>query len=343
MNKQPTAYDVAKLAGVSQTTVSFVFNKRDEMGIGNETRVKVLDAALKLGYQPNRLARALSIGKTNTIALWTYGVYDHYYSQAVWMFRDILRRDGYEVQMVETDDLIDEYAMWLNSELWPVDGIIAFESPKCVDAYIQASPDGHKPIVSAGSYCSMNSDYVGVDLLSGTLDAVNHLIACGHSRILWVGIADDLAVGQARYDGYVAAMDEAGLKKEFLCVQISHPSEYRRPTYDAVGPYIEKNGCPDAIFCVTDEMTIAILRRLRDMEIRVPEDISLIGCDGIPETDYHEPRLSTVATPIEQMCDLSWEFLRKRIENPGIDRQHVVLKPTLIIRESSDYQRQAFP
>lgn len=340
MRRRPTAYDVAKAAGVSQTLVSFVLNGRDEMGIAQDTRARVLDAALKLGYQPNRLAKALSVGRTRSIALWTYGVYDAYYSHAIWRFREIMKPDGYDVQVVETNELIGKDATWRSSEFWPVDGILAFESPACVDAFLDTDTGRRIPVVSVGAYWSEKSDFVGVDLRFGAFEAVNHLVRNGNRRIAWFGSHHEIRPGASRYDGYLAAVSEAGLKPEFMGPVIEHPADYRRCAFEFIGQYIEAHGCPEAIFCEADEMMIGALRRLRDIGLRVPQDVALVGCDGIPETDYHEPRLSTVASPTNRMCSLAWQFLRNRIENPDRERQSALLRPVLRVRESSDCIRK---
>ncbi|MCX8052952.1 MAG: LacI family transcriptional regulator [Armatimonadetes bacterium] len=340
MKRRVRASDVAQMAGVSTATVSLVLSGRHGSRVSPQTRERVLNAALKLGYQPDPLARALSTGKTHSIALWTYGVYDAYYSQAVWLFQELLNKDNYEVQLVETDELVDENATWRNSALWPVDGILAFESPMCVDAYLQTSPEDRKPTVSAGAFWSDKTDYVGVDLLSGTVSVIRHLLENGNRRIAWLGPSSEAWMGEPRQVGYVSVMKDAGLPTEFIYVPVESATEFRRATYENIDTYLEKNGCPEAIFCAADEMMIGALRRLHERGIRVPEDVALAGCDGIPETEYHEPRLSTLATPIEQVCRIAWEFLRRRIENPNIDRQGIVLQPQLVIRESSDYLRR---
>ncbi len=340
MKRKPTINDVGKLAGVSVATVSLVFSGKYKTRVSEETRKRVLDVAAQIGYRPNRLARTLSMGKTHSIALWTYGVYDAYYSNAVWQFQEILKNDHYEVQLVETDELIDENAMWRDSALWPVDGIIAFESPTCVRAYLQTNPTDLKPIVSTGAFYTDETDYVGVDLLSGTKSAMDHLIENGNRRIAIVIPDNDYWMNDFRQMAYSSAMKEAGLPTEHIRINVPLPSEFRKSAYENVGAYFEANGVPEAIFCVADELMIGTVRKLLEMGVRIPEDTSIVGCDGIPETEYHDPTLSTLETPIEALCEYTAEFLRNRLKDPSLEKQGIVLQQTLRIRESSDYKRR---
>jgi len=90
------------------------------------------------------------------------------------------------------------------------------------------------------------------------------------------------------------------------------------------------SGCaPTALGC------IGVQRGLLDLGLRVPEDAAIVGCDGIDETEFHQPALSTIALPQEEMCRLAWQFLRRRIEEPDAPRQAAILKPRLVVRESS--------
>jgi hypothetical protein len=103
----------------------------------------------------------------------------------------------------------------------------------------------------------------------------------------------------------------------------------------AIGSYVSENGLPEAIFCVNDEIAIGCYRGLADIGIEVPRDVLLIGFDGIVETEYQRCPITTVSAPLKQMCQLAWNFLEDRLREPGRDFQQVVLKPELVIREST--------
>ena len=104
---------------------------------------------------------------------------------------------------------------------------------------------------------------------------------------------------------------------------------------ESIQEFIRGQGCPEAIFCHSDDVALGIYRGLRDMQLRVPQDVALVGCDGIQDTEYLESPITTLVQPIAEICETAWRFLLQRLENPGLDRQQAVLQPGLAIRESS--------
>jgi LacI family transcriptional regulator len=94
-------------------------------------------------------------------------------------------------------------------------------------------------------------------------------------------------------------------------------------------------GGVDALFCNNDDLALGAYRGLREAGLRVPDDVMLVGCDGIEDMQFLEQPLTTIAIPVEEMCALAWRFLRRRIENPDTPLQHALLQPTLVVRESS--------
>jgi LacI family transcriptional regulator len=106
-------------------------------------------------------------------------------------------------------------------------------------------------------------------------------------------------------------------------------------SYKSVRDYVGKNANVDGIFCHNDDMAFGAHRALYDLGRRIGPDVALVGCDGIEETEYLSPPLTTVVQPIDEMCELAWEFLRNRIENPTAPLQQRHLRPKLVIRASS--------
>jgi len=129
------------------------------------------------------------------------------------------------------------------------------------------------------------------------------------------------------------AMRKAGLKPEFIYYPLS---EQQRPiTRKLIRDYILSHGRPEAIFCHSDDAALGIYRGLCDLKIKVPEEIALIGCDGIEDTEYLERPLTTLVQPVAEMCAAAWDFLQLRLADPLIPLQHIILKSELAIRESS--------
>src|SRR5437868_4553948 len=99
--------------------------------------------------------------------------------------------------------------------------------------------------------------------------------------------------------------------------------------------FVREHGHPEAIFCHSDDVALGIYRGLCDLNLRVPEDVALVGCDGIQDTQYLECPLTTLVQPVAEMCATAWQFLLQRLEKPKLKNQRAVLKPKLAIRESS--------
>jgi DNA-binding LacI/PurR family transcriptional regulator len=176
-------------------------------------------------------------------------------------------------------------------------------------------------------------DFVQVDLFSGALDAVKHLIDSGFRRIAHATFIKKDRPPESRRRAYLQAVRRAKLKPEFLYYPLT---DQQRPLVRSlVQDYIREQGKPDAIFCHSDDVAIGIYRGLCDLNLKVPADLALIGCDGIQDGEYLETPLTTLLQPVGEMCAVAWDFLRRRLESPGIKRQGTVLKPKLVIRKSS--------
>jgi LacI family transcriptional regulator len=136
---------------------------------------------------------------------------------------------------------------------------------------------------------------------------------------------------ETRFETYTAVVQESGRAPEV----IAFPSACRAGARQALTDYVGAHGRPDGLLCQNDDMAVGAFRALRDLGLRVPEDVRLIGCDGIDETEYFDPPLSTIQQPIDQMCSLAWEFLERRLAEPSLAPQQVSLTTHLLVRGSS--------
>ena len=219
---------------------------------------------------------------------------------------------------------------------WPVDGIIIFDV-QVPDAVRTALKQRGVPIVRIGTNPDTNTEHVKVDLVPALREAMRFLARRG-SRVAYLSpwpAEATLKRRDSRYPTYQAAMREAKLPEEIIVAPEQHGLETRACTRKIMHDYVTKNGHPNAIFCFNDERAIAALAALRDLKLRVPEDVALIGCDGIEDTAYHSPALSTIEYPVEETVRLAWQFLQHRIETPNAPLQSATLKARLVLRESS--------
>ena len=331
MSRKVNSVDVARLAGVSQATVSYVLTGRKDQTIREETRRKVMDAAQSLGYRPNLAARALATGQTRMIALWVPYSYHSVFSHVIEQIVRSAQESRFRVVIVqiagETGETLGPSS--LLSE-WHVDGILAFDATRLVEELLDRHA-GLPPIVSFGPACSDRTDHVGVDLYEGSLTAVRHLYEIGCRRIAYAGYQQRLGLGEPRYDAYHHVMQEIGAEPLVLPLLRGEYDD----SYQTVRDHVTAFGCPDGLFCWNDEAAIGANRAFADLGLRVPEDVALIGSDGIRETLYSVPTLSTVAQPFEEMCRLAWEFLQRRLKEPSLPPQHTLLPMRLEKRAST--------
>lgn len=334
MSRRVNSVDVARLAGVSQATVSYVLNQRTDLKIREETRQKVLDAAQALGYQPNLAARTLVTGKTRTIALWVPNVYHSVFSHVIEQVMQHAQASQYHVLIVhlnaETRESLISGGLLSASH---VDAILALDARGLVNEILDAQA-GSLPIVSLGPAYSTRTDHVGVDLHGGSLLAVRQLREIGCRRVAYAGFKGLLRARDPRYDAYVQVMQEAGKEPEFIPLEkgdyeygcLAVRERFARP---------DRPDRPDGLFCWNDEVAIGANCALADLGLRVPEDVALIGSDGIRETAYAVPTISTVAQPFAEMCGLAWEFLQRRLQEPALPLQGAVLPMRLEKRAST--------
>ena len=326
-----TIKQIAEYLGVSPSTVSRVLSGRGAQLISEPTRLRVLQAAEELGYQPHLGARSLVTGRTGVIALWMNQLYTVFHVQVVHLIEGNLWRAGYETLIRQVGHRREEFRHGWGR----VDGVIGFE---CVDAlrFLRRPLRRRQvPVVSMGAYYLTEVDHVGVDLYAGAMQAVQHLIEQGCRRVAYLVNAESRHPGDARRDAYDMVMREASLSREYI-VSVD---QSRQAAGAAVAAYVEQFGLPDGIFCHNDEMALGAYRRLRLLGVRVPEDVALVGCDGIEDTEYLEVPLSTTRQPLEEMCRLACEFLQRRMTQRDIPVQSAVLMPQLVVRESSSRRR----
>lgn len=322
-----TIRDIASSLNVSHTTVSRVLNGRGKEFISETTRQKVLAAAAKMNYHPNHAARALATGRTHMIALWIGNIYLPYFVNAMHYAEIVSQQHEYDM-IIRRMHRPQEH-----SEHWQVDGILAFDGPDYISEFLDANPSSGPPIVSMGSYYCERVDFVGVDLYAGALEGVRHLVNLGCRRIAYFLSEWGNRVGDARYDAYMTVMKETGRQPELIPIP-KKPANARILARRTLTAYVRAKGCPDGLFCFSDDVAIGGYRGLCDLGIRVPDEVAMFGCDGIEDMEYFECPLSTVQHPYEEMCTLAWQFLARRMQDPSIPLQQALLTPQFVIRES---------
>ncbi len=323
-----TQLDIARKLGISRQLVTFALAGYPQ--VSPESRKLIQAMAIQMGYCPNPHARALKEGKTGIMALW---IPDQISSHYVHVTRDLTRL----LRQSESDLIVSEVGLTASDQFLshvPADGIFVVDAPSQVLRYLHSQHSPNIPIISMGAQCCPETDYVKVDLLSGAIEATRHLIDTGCRRIAHMTFVRGGADEQDRRSGYLQTMKQADLKPEFIYYPLS---DFQRPIVrKLIQDYILKKGCPEAIFCHSDDVAVGVYRGLCDMGLQVPCDVALLGCDGIQDTEYLECPLTTLIQPVAAMCATAWQFFKDRKRDPQLKPQHVILKPELVIRQSTD-------
>ena len=209
------------------------------------------------------------------------------------------------------------------------DGIVTHGAPPRGWTNMAQSASRPVPIVLTGAIMDPEAlDWVGVDFLGVSRAAVEHLLASGRRR---VALLTPSHMHDDRRAAYLAVMAEAGLPAEVIEMSGESRADARR----SLTEHLAAHGRPEALFCHNDDAAIAACRVLRDLGLRTPDDVAVVGCDGIEDTEYLSISLSTIVLPIDEMCSLAWRFLKRRMREPDAPPQRITLQPTLAIRASS--------
>lgn len=338
-----TIKDIGKALNLSHTTVSRVLNGRGDQFISEATRARVREAARQMGYRPHRVARALATGRTNQVAVWMRNMSSAYDAQVMRSLLLQLHEDSYQAVIgvadlghtVRLSDARLAAAAALPETFWSVDGCLAFEAVPDLVTMLGREAAARLPLVGVGGahFSSPElpeTDYVGIDLRVGAEEALRHLLEIGCRRIAFVGaIRPDDA--EPRLATYRAVMAQSERRIEIVTTE-----HHTRPAaYSALRSAIAANGAPDGMFCFNDDVALGAYRAVRDLGLRVPQDVALVGHDGIEDMDYLDCPLTTLVQPVEQMTCLAWDHLRRRIAAPDLPPQQTLLQAHLVVRAST--------
>jgi DNA-binding LacI/PurR family transcriptional regulator len=322
--RRVTMEDIAKVAGVKKMTVSDALN--GTRSVAPATREKIQRIAQELNYIPNLAARALSTGRTGIIAIMSGPMNEPYYATMVHLLERHITAHGFHLMLMRSHSEVHDLVRTTGDIA--VDGAIAIDMSRLV-AEFQSHPT--IPCVAIGTFELSFVDYVTVDLTAGVTEALNLMLAAGRRRIAYFVTAQPLAEDtEVRARTYLSTMRKAWQVPEIINVQ-TDDLEATEATFKA---YVVQNGCPDGLLCQNDQTAMCIFRVLKDLGYRVPEDVLLVGCDGLLQMKYFDPPLSTIVQPMEEMCARAWQFLQQRMAQPDAPHQGATLQGTLVVRQS---------
>jgi LacI family transcriptional regulator len=326
---------IAQRTRLSTQTVCHILNPQRRHRYAAATVRRVLRAADDLGYRPNRAARALVTGRTQLVGLWVLQFRSSHYARVLHHLERCVRLAGYDPVVSMLRGNLHAQFDSLGGSGWAVDGVVAVDpNVVWIDPATRrqlAQRAAAFPFVSLGNYCLTEADHVRVDLHGAAQAALRHLISSGRRRIAFVGEKGADRPEEPRFAAYHEILREDGLPTRMI---LSTTAD-RPDVLAAVREAFEAPDRPDAIFCHNDDKALAVYRSLRDLGLRIPQDVAVIGCDGIDEGRYIDPTLTTIEQPVERMCELAWRFLQHRMLHPGAARQSATLQAELVVRGSS--------
>jgi LacI family transcriptional regulator len=331
-----TLRDVAAAAGVHPSTASRALNPSQRATVNSMTATRVLEAARKLGYQPNSLARGLRLNRTFTIGMLIPDLRNPLFPPIARGIEDRLAPEGYILVLANTSyDAERERSIVEMIGTRRVDGLLlatAERSYPLLDELIGAGipvvlvnrVTDNAPVSSVAG-----DEHVGIGL------AVRHLVALGHRRIAYVGGAPSYSTGLLRYQGFVSWMQSEGLTPDPDLIRICSWFGQEQG-HEACAALLDQDAGFTAIVAGNDLMAFGCYAALRDRGLRVPEDVSVVGYDDIPFADGFAPPLTTVRVPLYEIGVTAAELILDAIHRPEVRPVAAMrLAPTFVERAST--------
>ena len=335
--KRVTTFDVAKKAGVSRTTVSFVLNRVSGMSISDETRQRVLRAAAELNYHPNSMGRKLASGKTNTIGLVLRQSHEQVFADALLPqvllgIEQAAAARGFQVLLkpLEPHDGVGYMRLVRENH---VDGIILSGPRQDEREVIQLHQEG-LPVMLMGQLPDSGLPYVDIDAVEGSARAVRHLIEHGHRRIALITNATlEYTSAQQRRMGYEKALRESGIEPD--CSLVQEGTYTPASGFAAMEKLLLVSPRPTAAYVASDVVALGAIRAIKHAGLRIPADVAVVGFDDVPLADFYDPPLTTVRIPAYGLGWACGERLVRLIQGDSLDQTGLLLESELVTRESS--------
>jgi LacI family transcriptional regulator len=336
VNKRVTSQDVADLAGVSRTTVSFVLNNVKGMNISFETRQKVLEAAESLSYIPDASAQALASRRTKAIGLVMtrsphHIATDAFLPQIIGGLMDVVKERKLRLLFESVEVEHQDRAYLELARAKHIDGMILL-TPRIDDAGLKKLEQVDIPTVLMGELAGTNLHSVDVDNRLAAQNAVQYLINLGHTQVACITNAPrNFTSSFDRMQGYKDALSSAGIQFDDRLV--------RYADFDPQSGYKQMKSLLSgrvftAVFVASDNVAIGAKAALREAGLRVPEDISMIGFDDIPWAQYSDPPLTTIRLPAQKLARTACVVLMDLLQGQELPTRRLILDTELVIRKS---------
>jgi len=327
---RPTIRDVARQAGVSHQTVSRVINGSED--VLPETRALVEAAIEQMGFRPSAIARSMARGQTHTLACISPNLTDYTFASVIEGAQTEARQHKYFILSSSASDpqsfheLIDELIGHRR-----VDGLIVI-NPYSDERFEYIPRDFPVVFVGARSHdetiCSVSLDDENL-----AYEATHHLLSLGHTRIALITGPMEEDCSQDRTEGYQRALREAGIP--FDETMIVEGDWSATSGQSALLSFVEQGRAPTAVFAQNDRMAMGVLHAARDVNLKVPTQLAVIGVDDMPLASYFDPPLTTMRQDMPLIGQKATRMLLDIIENKQTPARHLKLPAQLVVRHST--------
>lgn len=311
-----TIKDIAEKVGVSMMTVSRAFN--NPALVKKDLRLEIMETAKRMGYVPNQAAKSLANNKTGVIQIVTsIEAGDYYFTQLFMGVADCLSELGYSIMINRFKELG-----------YQCDGMIFMGLEKNEDKHLFETIK--KPFIIFGK-SELSIDWIDIDNFHGMKLVTEHLIEKGHKNIAFVGINNNEAYSVERLNGYLDTMDKANLQVDINELH-SVPNNIEEARAHAAS--ILSASSATAFACESDLIAYALIESAKEMGIRIPEELSFVGFDGIMYHHMSKPSITTVVQPVYDIGRKAARMLLRRMNKPDIPQQQIIVKTSFLEGES---------
>lgn len=325
----PTSVDVARRAGVSQSAVSLVFGGKAAGRVGKRTQEAILHAARELGYRPNLAARTLRSGRSRLVALVVPDVSNPYFAAVLQGAEQAARASGYSVMLAHVRDEQDWQPVILDAlKSRSVDGFVLCTLEPAVESERRALQG--KAVLVDG--ISQTFPSLKLDIEAGMNAAMGHLMSSGHTKIAHLAAAVDAETFHLRHAAYVDALQRAGYP-------VTAAYQARAPfhigeAYQAACRLLACADAPTAIVCDSDVLAAGVYKAAKDLQRRIPQDVSVVSFDDSIIARILDPELTTVAIPASSIGEQAFRLLLEVLEEDHLPSQ-VTVPLELVVRAST--------
>lgn len=333
-NRPPSQMEIARIAGVSRTTVSFVLNNIRGKNISEDTRQKVLRVAQTMGYKPDESAVDTAMSREGAVSLFVChsdSVFsDAYIMRLLESMETVLHKRRYDLRVVQFRVSGDDYLETAQQKDYK--GVILLNT-RSNDEGITKLKDSGMPFVVIGSLPDPELCQIDIDNVEASSKAAEYLLSLGHRNIGIIAHASEafLAV-KARISGFLGTLEAAGVSVPEGRIRFAHFSE--ESGYRATCDMLAAGKAPTAVFATNDMVAYGAIRALEDAGFDVPRDVSVIGFDDDYMSRYTNPPLTTITLPAEGIGRRAAEILLRQMDTGKIHRGITVLPTSLTIRRS---------